>query len=318
VSLSRIVAVRGASPPARRARAELLVVVAFAVTVGWSFHALRAAAHDAELLRGGYAPLLLRIGEALTDQYVFNAQLNHITAAKDPSDVREWIETARRTRPLTYSLVRKAADRGLGADTDPAVRRFHDDILREGSAIDTEPAGFTRLTQALAAGDADGAEQAQRDLAKHEAEAAQRLRSMRSRVADAMESLTGVSRRREERSIEVLVVLSLLTLLAVVGAALARPDGKGPAVSRSTDPVPHQRTERARELLPVEVLPVELLPVELMLLELQLKRTSRRRSLVIALFVVLALLGCAALFAIPAWARGQIPADAGAGLRGTP
>jgi len=201
-----------------------LVFIAFAVTVGWSFRALRDASHDAELLRGGYAPLLLRIGEALTDQNVFGAQLNHITIAQSPSDLREWLDTARRTRPLTFSLVRKAADRGLGTDTDPAVRRFHDDIVREATAVETsleaESERFSRLYQALAAGDADGAEQAQRDLAKHETEAAQRLRSMRSRVDDAMESLTAVSRRREERSIEVLAVLSLLTLLAVVGAGL--------------------------------------------------------------------------------------------------
>jgi two-component system, NtrC family, sensor kinase len=201
----------------------LLVLVAFAVTVGWSFQALRAAAHDAELLRGGYAPLLLRIGEALADQNVFDAQLNHITA-KSPIDVREWIDTARRTRPLTFSLVRKAADRGLGADTDAAVRRFHDDILRESSAIEasleTEPERFTRLTQALAAGDADGAEQARSDLAKREAEAAARLRAMRSRVDDAMESLTAAARRREERSIELLVGLALLTLLVGVMTSL--------------------------------------------------------------------------------------------------
>ena len=43
----------------------VLVLVAFAVTVGWSFLALREAARDAELLRAGYAPVLLRIGEAL-------------------------------------------------------------------------------------------------------------------------------------------------------------------------------------------------------------------------------------------------------------
>ena len=43
----------------------LLVLAAFAITVGWSFLALRAGARDAELLRAGYVPLLLRIGEAL-------------------------------------------------------------------------------------------------------------------------------------------------------------------------------------------------------------------------------------------------------------
>ena len=52
--------------------------------MGWSFQALRTAARDAELLRAGYAPLLLRVGEALAEQNMFNAQLNHITAAKNP------------------------------------------------------------------------------------------------------------------------------------------------------------------------------------------------------------------------------------------
>jgi len=220
-----LLVVRGAFPPARRARrAELLVLVAFAVTVGWSFKALRATAHDAELLRSGYAPLLFRIGEALAEQNVFDAQLNHTTTAKSLTDVREWLDITRRIRPLTFSLVRKAADRGLGEDTDPAVRRVHDDILREASAIEAsleaEPAGFTRLTQALAAGDADGAAQARSDLLKRGAEDAQRLRSMRGRVDEAMENLTVAARRSEKRSMEVLVVLSLLTLLTGVMTSL--------------------------------------------------------------------------------------------------
>ena len=98
------------------------VLIAFAVTIGWSFRALSAAARDADLLRAGYVPLLLRVGEALAEQNVFNAQLNHITAAKNSGDVREWIETARRTRPLTFSLVREAAERQLEGDADPLPR----------------------------------------------------------------------------------------------------------------------------------------------------------------------------------------------------
>jgi signal transduction histidine kinase len=202
----------------------VLVIIAFAVTVGWSFQALSAASRDAELLRAGYVPLLLRIGEALAEQNVFNAQLNHITAAKNSGDVREWIEIARRTRPLTFSLVREAAERGLGSEPDPGVRRFREEIAREISAIEksleNEPERFGRLFQALTVGDRDTAERAQNDLVKRGAEGAQRLRAMRVRVEEAMESLTAAARRREERSVQLLVGLGLLTLLVGIMTSL--------------------------------------------------------------------------------------------------
>lgn len=230
----------------------LLVLVAFAVTVGWSFLALRAAARDAELLRAGYVPLLLRIGEALAEQNVFNAQLNHITAAKNPGDVREWLETARRTRPLTFSLVRQAAERGLGGTDDPAVRRSRDDITREAAAVekllDTEPERFSRLYQAFSLGDHEAAERARDELVKRGTEGAQRLRTMRARVEEAMESLTADARRREERSVQLLVGLGLLTLLVGVLtslyarrvlAPLSAVTARAKAVARG-DLTPHQ------------------------------------------------------------------------------
>lgn len=202
----------------------LVVLVAFAVTVGWSFLALRAGARDAELLRAGHVPLLLRIGEALAEQNVFNAQLNHITAARNSGDVREWLETARRTRPLTFAAVRQAADRGFADRGDPGVRRLTEDLSREASAIermlDAEPERFSRLFQALSVGDREGAERARDDLVKREAEGAQRLRAMRARVEEAMASLTTEARRREERSVQLLVGLGLLTLLVGVTTSL--------------------------------------------------------------------------------------------------
>jgi two-component system NtrC family sensor kinase len=198
----------------------LIVLLAFAVTMGWSLRAVRAAARDAELLRAGYVPLVLRVGEALAEQNVFNAQLNHITAAKNFSDIREWIETARRTRPLTFSLVREAAERGLDDETDPAVRRFREDIAREAAAIelslDREPERFSQLFQALTVGDRDGAEKVRGDLVKREAEGAQRLRAIRTRVEDSMATLTTDARRREAQSMQLLIGLGALALL--VGA----------------------------------------------------------------------------------------------------
>lgn len=202
----------------------VLVLIAFAVTVGWSFQALREAARDAELLRAGYVPLLLRIGEALAAQNVFNAQLNHITAARNPGDVREWIETARRARPLTFAHVREAAERGIGDDADPALIRFRDEIVRDAALLErslsSDPERFSQLFQALAVGDRAAAERAQNELVKREAEGAQRLRAIKARVEEKMERLTAEAKLRGQRSIQLLVGLGLLTLMVGVVTSL--------------------------------------------------------------------------------------------------
>ena len=198
----------------------LIVLLAFAATMGWSLRAFRAAARDAELLRAGYVPLLLRVGEALAEQHVFNAQLNHITAARNSGDIREWIETARRTRPLTFALVREAAERGLDAETEPAVRRFREEIAREAGTIErslgSDPERFAQLFQSLAMGDRDAAEKVRGELVKREAEGAQRLRAIRTRIEETMANLTTDARRREAQSMQLLIGLGALALL--VGA----------------------------------------------------------------------------------------------------
>ncbi|WP_437482330.1 ATP-binding protein [Sorangium sp. So ce1014] len=233
---------KGPAPHKRRTVAGrllasyLVVLAAFALTVGWSVQALRAASRDAQLLRAGYVPLLLRIGEVLAEQNVFNAQLNHITAAKNPGDVREWIETARRTRPLAFSIVKDAAralaadekaaggDAGVGqAGASSGVRRFSDEIAVEVTAIErlvgASPERFSQLFQALAVGNRELAERTRDELVKREVEGAQRLRAIKSRVDEQMESLTVEAKRREERSMHLLLGLGVLTLL--VGAVMS-------------------------------------------------------------------------------------------------
>ena len=182
-----------------------LVLVASTITVAWSLLALRDAARDAELLRNGYVPLVRQIDEALADQNLLNLQLNHITAAKNPGDVREWIETARRTRPLTFAKVRKTAERELDGGND-SVRAFRAEVVREASAIEkfltTDPERFGKLFQALAIGDAEGAERARDDVLKHETDAAHRLRAIRVRVEERMDGLTTEAKLRETRAMQ--------------------------------------------------------------------------------------------------------------------
>lgn len=197
----------------------LVVLVASALTTGWSLAAHRAAARDAEILRAGYVPLVVRIGEALAAQNVLAAQLNHITAAKNPSDVREWIETARRARPLTFSRVRDAAEQGLVGD-DPLLSRFREDVVREASSIDkalaAEPERYAALFQALADDDRLAAERKRAEIVKREAEATSKLRDLKTRAEDRMAVLGREARAREERALAFLVGLGALTL--AVGA----------------------------------------------------------------------------------------------------
>jgi signal transduction histidine kinase len=221
---------RGAAIPRRRTVAGrllasyLLVLMAFAITVGWSFQALRAAARDAELLRAGYVPLLLRIGEALSEQNVFNTQLNDVTAAKNPNAVREWLETSRRTRPITFAHIREAAERGFPGAADVASRAVREDVVREATSIEKMLGEggekYAQLFQAIGAGDLEAANRVRDELIKREAEGAQRLRGIKARVEDQMDRLTAEGKRREARSIQLLVGLALLTLLVGIMTSL--------------------------------------------------------------------------------------------------
>lgn len=206
---------------ARLLASYLVVLAAFAVTVGWSVLALRAAARDAEVLRAGYVPLLVRIGEALAEQNVVSAQLNHVTSAKNTADVREWLAAARRQRPVTFSALRETAERGLAGSADPSVRAFGEEAAQEISAIDralsADPERFQRLFSALAAGESDAAERARNDVVKREAEGAQRLRALKAKVEERMEQLTAGAQARERQSMRYLVALGALTLAVGLG-----------------------------------------------------------------------------------------------------
>ncbi|MBI4700876.1 MAG: HAMP domain-containing protein [Deltaproteobacteria bacterium] len=203
----------------------LVVLGAFALTAGWSLVALRAAARDATTLRSAFVPLLTSIGEALSAQNVLNAQLNHITSAKNPADARQWIETARRLRPLTLQRIRTEAALGLAGDLDRSGLRQH--VERESAGIEQalgdHAATFEQLYQALSRGDEAAAERARDQLVARETAAAGRLRGLRQRVDAEMSALTLAAQQRERRSIQLLVALSLITLaVGLVTSVYAR------------------------------------------------------------------------------------------------
>jgi signal transduction histidine kinase len=191
-----------------------VVLIAFAVTLGWSFQALSEAARDATLIREAYLPLVTSIGEALAGQNVMAVQLNHITAAKNPADVRQWIETARRLRPASFQRIEDDA-RALSRlrDTSDLRSEVERELASIASGLRADDEMFAKLFSALAAGDGALAERHRDQLVTSESEGANRLRNLRQRVEERMRALTEMAEKREKSSVQVLLIFTVVTLL---------------------------------------------------------------------------------------------------------
>jgi two-component system NtrC family sensor kinase len=196
--------------------AAFLAATAVAVGVGaWS---LRATSREAELVRAGYAPLLLRLGEARAEQNVLGAQLNHIPTTTNATDVRDWLETVRRTRPVTLERLREAAEQLERVATDDAARALAADVKNETQSIERADEGdrFGQLYRALSAGDRAATERARSALVAREADTAAELRALRTRVEERMEAASRAARSRERQSQTVLLALAFVALLVGV------------------------------------------------------------------------------------------------------
>lgn len=197
----------------------IALLIAFGVTMGLGYRDVRKAAEEAELSRSALVPLQVSIGQALAEHNVLAAQLNHATAAKNPADVQEWIEAARKARPITIAAARSAADKLDERTQDSA--RLRTDVLASLEALEERVQGgdaYLRFFDALKKGDRPRAEATQSEIVKFEADNAQRLRSIKSMTEATMERLGDKARARERRAVQLLVGLSLFTL--AVAAAI--------------------------------------------------------------------------------------------------
>lgn len=198
------------------------VMVAFGITAGYGIATQRRTAHDSELVRTGYVPLLLSLGAALENQNLVSTQLNHITEAKNPADARRWIETARRVRPKMFSEVRAAAEHGIALSGDAHARsvaaQIIDDARETEELLARDGDELARLFDALGSDRAEHAEQHRTNLLSYEVDGARRIRDLKGRVEHEMDGLVAQARRRERLAIESLIALTALTL--AVGVAM--------------------------------------------------------------------------------------------------
>ncbi|MCL2824257.1 MAG: hypothetical protein FWD57_09720, partial [Polyangiaceae bacterium] len=150
----------------------LIVIAACALTVGWGIVAQQTTARDSELLRSGYLPLVLSVEGALENQNLVSAQLNHITEARNPSDARQWIETARRLRPRIYEQIRLSVSEGVLPSKDKRAQELGRSIVDSSTELERflaeDGAILASLFRALEQGDGKRAKELRDEVLAHE------------------------------------------------------------------------------------------------------------------------------------------------------
>src|SRR4030095_7590741 len=105
-------------------------------------------------------------------------------------------------------------EHALEAEIDQAAPEIEQYLQADGEK-------FWRIFTALGVGDSQKAQGLQNELVSYEVVGARHIRELRDRVDREMDNLVAAARIREQRSIAVLVALSLLTLSGGVGVSLS-------------------------------------------------------------------------------------------------
>ncbi|MCL2824980.1 MAG: ATP-binding protein, partial [Polyangiaceae bacterium] len=144
-----------------------------------------------------------------------------ITEARNPSDARQWIETARRLRPRIYEQIRLSVSEGVLPSKDKRAQELGRSIVESSTELERflaeDGAILASLFRALEQGDGKRAKELRDEVLAHEIAGARRVRLLRERVESEMDSLIEAARKRERRAIESLVALAGLTVLVGVG-----------------------------------------------------------------------------------------------------
>lgn len=203
----------------------VLIMFAFALAAGWSVVAQRNAAREARLMRSGYFPLALSVRDLVAKQDTWNTQLNHITAARNPADIRIWFDLALHIgRPRMFGEVRAAIARAFAASSDQNARTVGKELFAETSAIESFLSGdaerLSRLFEALDRRDDATAEMLRDELVTRGSQGSKRLNQLEQRALRNVDLLLDRAHEREVLAMRLLVVLAALTVLVGVAMAL--------------------------------------------------------------------------------------------------
>lgn len=209
---------------ARVFAAFAVVVVAFAAASGFCVFAQRQAVEEANLMRSGYFPLALAVRDLVANQDTWNTQLNHVTRAGNPADIRVWFGASLKIgRPRLFAGARRAVSRAFSEQDSAESRRIGDELLRDINEaerfVSSDGERLDRLFEALDRRDNAQAERVGDELVTRGVEEGLRLAQLEKRVEQNVDRLVAQARARERVATWLLVSLTLATL--AIGAGMA-------------------------------------------------------------------------------------------------
>ena len=202
-----------------------LIMAAFALAAGWSVVAQRRAADEAKLMRDGYLPLAVSVRDLAAKQDTWRVQLNHVTDARNPADIRVSLDWAQRiARPILFGDVRARISRAFMASGNATTQRIGGELMRETSSIEQFFAGdaerLQKLFSALDRNDRALAERVRDELVTRGEQGSKRLNTLEQRAGRHVDQLLVEAQARERFALGLLIALSGLTLLVGVMMAL--------------------------------------------------------------------------------------------------
>jgi two-component system NtrC family sensor kinase len=205
------------SVAARVLASYAFMTLAFAAVAGWSIVTQRSSAEETRLVRTGYFPLALAVRDLVAKQDTWNTQLNHITAAKNPADIRVWFDVSLRVgRPRTFEEVKGSIGLAFLVGEDEGLRAVGEVLLREVRDIESFGAGddarLDRLFAALDHDDPTTAERVRDELVTRGSQVSARLAKLEQSVKRNVELLLDAARERELLAIRLLVGLTVVAL----------------------------------------------------------------------------------------------------------
>ncbi len=202
----------------------LVVLSLFLGASSWSVVTFRQAAAEAALLRQGYLPLALSVRDLVSSQDTWNSQLNHVTTARNPRDAQVWFDTALAVgRPQNLKEVLNALERALpqGVEENDVPR---DELLRMLERAFALARGdsvlLSEMFSLLSRGDEEEAQIKRDALVVSGLRVQRKLGKLEGRVRELMDDLVQEARRREETTLQVLVLLGGVTFLVGILMAL--------------------------------------------------------------------------------------------------
>ncbi|HMA92517.1 MAG TPA: ATP-binding protein [Polyangiaceae bacterium] len=205
-----------------------VLALGFLSVAGWAVIALRDSAQKNQLVRLGYLPLTRTLRDLVTLQDTWNAQLNHITTARNPSDARVWFDSALRIgRPKKFTEARHAIVMTLAKSTDSSVRAIARDLLadiaRLERSLEPEAELLKQLFDAIGSGNQESADRLRDGLLRRGLATSKRLTRIDQRVLGNVEAVSDESTTQQFFAVRLLVALSILTgLLGLVMAMYIR------------------------------------------------------------------------------------------------